>query len=288
MKIRHVLLALAVVLAALFIAAPARAVTGTLFVSKIGPSGSPASVVVTAECPGGTSAIGGGAVIGGSTRVRVNAAVPGSEGFTVLAVEPAGGVSEQWQLVVTAVCVPTASLPGLLYVSAFSGTDSAAGHSATVECPAGRRLIGMGGLVDSFNIGQDRLLLTGIRPDGGLTSLTAAGAETSPGFAGHWRVKATAACAYPLPGLTRIGAASAGFDSTPAKLVRAACPAGTTVLSAGFDVYPAGGSAAVPSFFPDLDLAGASSVPGIEVTAREVPPGSAGSWWLAGYGICAS
>jgi hypothetical protein len=287
MRIRHVLLALAVVVAAILVAEPARAVTGTLFVSKIGPTGSPASVVVTAACPDGTSAVGGGAVIGGSTRVRVNAAVPGPEGFTVLAVEPSGGTSEQWQLVVTAVCVPTRSVPGLLYVSAFSATDSAGGHSATVECPAGRRLIGMGGLVDSDNIGQDRLTLAGIRPDGGLTSVTAVGYETGQ-FDGYWRAKATAACAYPLPGLTRIGVADTAFDSASVRLVRAACPAGTTVLSAGFDVYAANGGAAVPSFFPDLDLAGASNIAGIEVTAREVPTGFAGSWRLIGYGICAN
>jgi len=288
MKVRHVLLVMAVVSTAVLVAAPARAVAGTRYVSKIGPVGSPASAVVTAGCPAGTSAVGGGAVVGGSDRVRVNAAVPGPEGFTVLAVEPSGGVSEQWQLVVTAVCVPTASVPGLLYVSAFSSTDSATGHSATVECPNGRRLIGMGGLVDSNNIGQDRLTLAGIRPDAGLSTLTAVGYETEQGFPGYWRVKATAACAYPPAGLSRIGVASTGFDSTSPKLVRAACPAGTTVLSAGFDVYFAAGSAAVPSYFPDLDLAGVPNRPGVEVSAREIGSGFAGSWWLAGYGICAT
>jgi hypothetical protein len=288
MKIRHVLLVLTLVLTGVLVAAPAQAVPGTRYVSKIGPIGSPASSAVTAGCPAGTSAVGGGAVVGGSTRVRINAAVPGPAGFTVLAVEPSGGTSEQWHVVVTAVCVPTASVPGLLYVSAFSSTDSATGHSATVECPTGRRLIGMGGLVDSFNIGQDRLTLAGIRPDGGLGTLTAVGYETDQGFAGYWRVKATAACAYPLAGLSRIGVASTGFDSTSPKLVRTACPAGTTVLSAGFDVYIAAGAAAVPSYFPDLDVAGVPNRPGIEVSAREIGPGFAGSWWLAGYGICAN
>jgi hypothetical protein len=227
-------------------------------------------------------------VIGGSTRVRVNAAGPGPDGFTVLAVEPTGGTDDQWQLVVSALCAPTASVPGLLYVSAFSAMDSAASHSATVECPGGRRVVGMGGLVDSNNIGQDRLTLAGIRPDAGLTALTAVGYETDLGFAGYWRVKATAACAYAPAGLTRVGAASTGFDSTSPKLVRAACPAGTTVLSAGFDVYWAAGAAAVPSYFPDLDLGSSSTVAGVEVSARELEPGFAGSWWLAGYGICAS
>jgi hypothetical protein len=288
MKIRRALLGVAVVLGGVLAAAPAWADAGVRFVTRTGPLGSPASVVVTAACPDGTSAVGGGAVIGGSGRVRVNAAVPGPEGFTVLAVEPSGGATEQWQLVVTATCVPIAAVPGLLYVSAFSATDSAAGHSATVECPAGRRLIGMGGLVDSNNIGQDRLTLAGIRPDAGLTALTSVGYETDQGFAGYWRVKATAVCAYPITGLTRIGGASTGSDSTSPKLVRAACPAGTTVLSAGFDVYWAGGAAAVPSYFPDRDLAGAPNAPGVEVAAREIGAGFAGSWWLAGYGICAN
>jgi hypothetical protein len=288
MKIRHVLLVMAVVVTAVLVAAPARAVAGTRYVSKIGPSGSPGSVVVTAGCPSGTAAVGGGAVVGGSTRVRINAAVPGPDGFTVLAVEPSGGISEQWHLVVTAVCVPTASVPGLLYASAFSASDSAAGHSATVECPSGRRVVGMGGLIDSNNIGQDRLTLAGIRPDGGLGTLTAVGYETDQDFAGYWRVKATAACAYPLAGLSRIAVASTAFDSTEPKLVRTACPAGTTVLSAGFDVYFAAGAAAVPSYFPDLDVAGVPNRPGIEVSAREIGSGFAGSWWLAGYGICAT
>jgi len=60
------------------------------------------------------------------------------------------------------------------------------------------------------------------------------------------------------------------------------------VLSAGFDVYWAAGAAVVPSYFPDVDLGGSSTVAGVEVSARELDPGFAGSWWLAGYGICAS
>jgi len=60
------------------------------------------------------------------------------------------------------------------------------------------------------------------------------------------------------------------------------------VLSAGFDVYWAAGAAVVPSYFPDVDLGGSSTVDGVEVSARELDPGFAGSWWLARYGICAS
>ena len=91
MRIRPVLLVLSLVATAVLVAAPAHATVRPVFVSRTGPAGSPASVVVTAPCPAGTSAVGGGAVIGGSTRVRVNAAVPGPDGFTVLAVEPTGG-----------------------------------------------------------------------------------------------------------------------------------------------------------------------------------------------------
>jgi hypothetical protein len=287
MKIRHAALVLGVLLGGTLVATPAWAVPGLRFVSWTGPSGSPASAAGTAECPDGWAAVGGGAVIGGSTRVRINAAVPGPDGFTALAVEPAGGVGEQWQLVVSAVCAPVTSLPGLLYVSAFSSWDSAASHSTTVECPGGRRLVGMGGLVDSDNVGQDRLTLAGIRPDTGLTALTATGAETAQGFTGPWRAKATAVCATGLPGLARAVAYSS-VDSAPAKQVRAACPAGTVALSTGFDAYPADGGKAVSAAFPDQDLGGVPNRQGVEVTAREIGTAYAASWRLAGYGICAN
>ena len=59
---------------------PADAVASLATVQRISLNNSTAEKVVSVPCPSGTRAIGGSAVVGGSTRVRVNSQVPDAGG----------------------------------------------------------------------------------------------------------------------------------------------------------------------------------------------------------------
>jgi len=268
-------------------ATPAHAVPGLQTVVVTGPITSNFTQAVTAPCPSGTRAVGGGALIGGSDRVRINAAVPTAGGFTVLGVEPTGGTTEDWFIVVHARCAPLASLPGLEYHTATTALDSAGRHKAVAFCPTGKRLIGLGGSIDSNNIGQDRLVLTTLRPDLGLTSVVVDSAETENGFSGNWRAGATAVCVNPVTGM-RLITAESYEGSTSLRRTQVACPAGTAVHAAGFDLGSASGQAFVSTFILDTDLNSNPNIQGAELTAREDATGYSDSWRAPAYAICAA
>jgi hypothetical protein len=268
-------------------ATPAYAVAGLQTVVFTGPITSNFTQAVTAPCPSGTRAVGGGAWINDTDRVKINAAVPTSGGFTVLGVEPTGGAEEDWFIVVQARCAPLAALPGLEYRTATTALDSAGRHKATAFCPTGKRLIGFGGSIDSNNIGQDRLVLTVMRPDSALTNVVVDSAETENGFSGNWRAGATVVCVNPVGGLRMVTDESSEGSTSPRR-TQVACPAGTAVHAAGFDIGSASGQAFVSTYLLDTDLNSNPNVQGAELTAREDATGYGGSWRAPAYAICAA
>ena len=130
-------------------AQPAAAVPGVVTPQVTSPINSTAQKVVRVDCPTGTRALGGSAVVGGSTRIGINSLVPDQTGYTVLAREQNG---RHQQLLVRGrhrpVC-PASALPGLEYVRTDSPYDSTASHRATAACSPGKKLVGVGGLIES-------------------------------------------------------------------------------------------------------------------------------------------
>src|SRR3954452_8681909 len=90
-------------------AQPAAAAPRLVTAQRTSANDSTAQKVLTAPCPTGTRAVGGSAVVGGSTKIRINTEVPDATGYTVLAREPRGGVTERWFVVVAAQCAPVGS-----------------------------------------------------------------------------------------------------------------------------------------------------------------------------------
>ena len=234
------LLAVAGVLAGATVAlsAPAHAVPGLTTAQTISVHDSTPEKVVRVSCPAGTAAIGGSAVVGGTTGVRVNSLVPDAGGFTVLAREQRGGVSESWSVVVAASCAPVASLPGLEYRRTASTFVSASSRSVSATCSPGKLLVGVGGLIDSNGPGQDALGAR--RRCGRLTTCPASwstGREDEGGYAGGWRATAVAVCANPVPGLRSGRPAPRPWTRPAFKISQVAvCPTGTKIHSGGFDI----------------------------------------------------
>jgi hypothetical protein len=268
-------------------AAPAQAVPGMTARQVTSVHDSTAEKVVTVTCPTGTSAIGGSAVVGGTTAVRVNAEVPGQTGYTVLAREQRGGTSESWSVVVTAQCAPTGSLPGLEYRRVTTTFDSASRHSASAACSPGKKLIGLGGLIDSNGPGQDKLVLAAVRPSDDLGSVVVTGVEDEGGYTGSWRSTAVAVCTNPLPGLN-LATGTTSVDSTGFKQAVAVCASGTRIHSGGFDIGSAVGQSGLTASFLDVDVNSDPTRQGFEAQAREDRTGFTGIWRLATWAICAS
>jgi len=273
-------------------ATPASALSGVVTPQRTSVIDSSAEKVVEVGCPAGTKALGGSAVLGGSTRLGVNSVVPGQDSsgnssFTVLAREQRGGNAASWEVVATGLCAPAASVPGIEYVRTSSLFDSASSHQALAVCSPGKKVVGMGGLVDSQGPGQESLVLTAVRPAVDLTSVAASAWEAPGGYSGPWRVTAIAVCATPVPGLTRTTATS-GSDSTTAKRAAAACPTGTRVVSGGFDIGTASGTVEGTNTFLDPDLTDDPTHQGSETQARESGGGTTDTWRVASFAVCTS
>jgi hypothetical protein len=273
-------------------AGPASALPGVVTPQITSAIDSTAEKVVEVPCPLGTKALGGSAVVGGSSRIGVNAVVPGQDSsgrssYTVLAREQHGGTGNSWEVVATGLCAPSTSVPGLEYVRTSSVFDSMSSHQALAVCSPGKKVVGVGGLVDSHGPGQDALVLTAVRPGPDLTSVSAAADEAPVGYSGPWRVTAVAVCAYPVPGLYRASAFTT-VDSTDAKRAEAACPTGTRVLSGGFDIGSAAGHVEVSNTFLDPDLTDDPTHQGAETQARENGTGYTGTWRVGAFAVCAA
>ena len=88
----------------------------------------------------------------------------------------------------------SAAVPGLELVA---GAVNEPATGLSLQCPAGKEVIGVGGFVGDGDSGQVKLIT--LWP----SSFTSAAVDTSTdqdGFAGFWSVGATATCADPLPG----------------------------------------------------------------------------------------
>ena len=173
----------------------------------------------------------------------------------------------------------SAAVPGLQLVSAQSASNSSS-KSVTVSCPSGKVVIGAGGQV---NVGTSgRAVLDEITPLPNLSGVTAVGVETVGGTTSNWTVKAYAICASAgaVPGLQLVSAQSAINSSV--KSVTASCPSGKQLIGAGGQINATSGEAVLDEITPLPNLSGVTTV-GVEPGS-----GTANSWSVKSYAICAT
>lgn len=173
----------------------------------------------------------------------------------------------------------SAAVPGLERVTKFSVSDSASSKSVSIQCPAGKQVIGVG--ADIGGDGFQGVVLDDISVDSLLTSVTVTGFETETGTNANWELKATAVCATPLPGLQRVQAISA-TDSQNTKSVTANCPVGKQLVGAGGEITGGLGQVVIDDVRPN------SLLTSVTVTGFEDVNGTASSWLVDAYAICAN
>ncbi len=271
-------------LAAVGPASPAEAVPSMSFVTASTPSDVRLGREQTVRCPSGQRVLGGGAYTSGELgethveRLSPETAADG-DSFTAwgsVVMRPDGTVFRgSWFMVVYAIC--GSGPAGLEYVTAFSSTGTRVTQTTTARCPAGKRVIGAGGMVD-FAFGHVHIDEITPSADLGSVRVSAYRGAVAPPF--PWRVRAFAICADPLPGLVRVGAPSP-FDSLD-KSVVVRCPAGTKVHSTGHDLTAVAGRASVAALYPSQPL------DHVRLVVGEHTPGTIDMWQASAYAICAA
>ncbi len=227
-----------------------------------------------AGCPTGTSVLGGGGRIFPSNgQVMLDGVTLDAPlgGVTARGFEDADGTSLHWQVDTFAVCANP--LPGLHQVDAVSTESSNSRRQVVAQCPAGQQVVGAGAETDSGG----EVAITSIAPS--LTGVLAAGQELGNGTANTWTITAHAMCADPVPGLEL--RTFTGDSLSDNHGVVMSCPAGKKVLGMGGETLNGAGRVVLDDLTPSTTLSSVS------VGAREIQGGTAASWSVKAFALCA-
>lgn len=238
----------------------------------------------TVTCPGGrkVSTAGGQILLSEAQqqgKVLLDDVRPSTDltSVTVNAVEDETGTAGAWAVAAYAVCVNPP--PGLERVSATSPLTSSA-KSVTVACPAGKRVLGTGGDVNTFN-GQ--VLLDALRPAASLAHVTMAAAEDETGNPAPWSLTAYATCAS-YGGLERVTADS-GLSSSN-KGVTAECTGGRRAVGAGGEIHTFNAQVALAALVP-FEPGFPPGTAGTSTLGVEDETGNPANWAVVADAVCA-
>jgi hypothetical protein len=241
--------------------------------------------IAEAKCPAGTVVYGGGGdIVGGGHQVFLQQldTFGYTDRFFAQAHEDADGYAGSWSLYAWAVC--GAPLPGMQYVSARPAGDSASLHSTTVSCPAGKKVLSVGGSAIGYLAPLDswgHFILDSLTPSADLGSVTVQGYEDEAGSTERWQVNASAVCAYPRPNQQRVSVSTSA--GTADRTVTTECPAGTRPYSAGGGLTGARGQAHLDRLVPHHQ----SGLTGGDLDARTDQNGSTASFTASVHLVCA-
>lgn len=174
---------------------------------------------------------------------------------------------------VLAVAPPaSAAVPGDELIVSSSGRTSHHTRIGAASCPSGKQVIG----AFAYPRGNRRdVLISALVPSA--TSVVAIANEDEDGTDDEWGLIVEAVCALPVPGHTIVTASSDTTSSN--KQVRATCPPGKKLLTAGWNTRGAG-QVHVNQVAQSPDLSS------VAVTGMEDPDGYAGDWRLTTYAVC--
>jgi hypothetical protein len=174
----------------------------------------------------------------------------------------------------------SAAVPGLQYITMSTVSDSSVYKTITVPCPSGLQAIGVG---YEFVGATGSVVLDDFIPNA--TSVTVGAGEIvgpgepSDGTTQNWRIKATAICANPLPGL-QIVSNTSFFGPGGSRQVFADCPVGKRVVGSGAALSQGFGQVSIRA----LGIAGTFVV----ADAIDDEDGYSGNWSITAYAVCAN
>jgi hypothetical protein len=195
-------------------AASEGAVPAVQYVSMTSAYNSASPKLAIAQCPVGFVLGGAASISGAEGQVAIQAAFPMYDAglakytFVVKAVEDLSGTAANWSVTASAYCTSSNAVVVETMPSAFNSDPI---KSATVECPANMKVVGIGGEVSTADTEPAALVGTvppaavvfhGASANEDLTQVTVRATEIDApfggGFAAGWKVTAVVACAMPL------------------------------------------------------------------------------------------
>ena len=167
-------LASAALLASQLLVTPASAVPGLVLKVTGGQSDSEWKTT-NAQCPVGTTVLGGGGrIVNGNGQVTMDTMLPlvGGGAWSVTGREDGSGYNNDWSITTSALCAPAPA--GLGTRTQLSDHNSNVGKTMDVECPPGKKVLGLGAEMSG---GMGRVVIDDLRPNADLTGITVAGME---------------------------------------------------------------------------------------------------------------
>lgn len=212
----------------------------------------------------------GKVILGGGARIRTASGVGGDGDVKFAALQPFDigdtgtyiysanayakpGYAKPWALDLWALCGPKPA--GYQQVKAAPASGVAHKLSRTVNCPAGKKLLAVGGMAsyDTFDE-RGRLSLGDIKPapDGTSALVSALDDATDGSPSSSFTLYARGVCATDPTGYKVVPGGVSPFDTTAVKLRRTSCPTGRIAYSAGFAKVDADGHAYPDGAIPEL------------------------------------
>jgi hypothetical protein len=237
---------------------------------------------VTASCPIGKLVLGtGGDRTGGGGNVAMEDIRPNSAltSVTVVGLESEAATEEKWSLRAYAICANPVA--GRQRVAATSPLNSSEPKIATASCANGKQVTGAGGEIGG---GAGEVVMGGLNPNAGLSSVSVTAVEGGDGTSSSWSVRAYAICAA----AAERAVAQSGNDSVEAKFVEGLCPSGKQPTGGGGEITGGGGQALINRILPLGPPPVSFFMPEVSVHGLEDQTGLSSNWILRSYAICAS
>ena len=171
-------------------------------------------------------------------------------------------------------------------VSNQSAADGTVQKSVSVGCPSGMKVVGVGA---EIGYTADQVHITGLVPSLSGGSVSAHASVDDTGYNYNWKLNVTAVCTVAPAGYEIVSDYHVA-TSDPSASMSAYCPSGKRLLGGSADVHINNSGWAVPRNIPDVavnQLLASGTSEGVHAFAYEDGDGTALSWVLTAYAICA-
>jgi hypothetical protein len=174
------------------------------------------------------------------------------------------------------------AVPGLQRITRTSVSDSSTSKTVAANCPAGKRVLGGGGMVTD---GRGNVVLERLEPVQTATNdrFVVGAREDGTGYLRNWRLTAYALCANPLPAYGILPSTSGSPSSNSPQSTISFC-IGQPEVGFGGRINGGAGQVHLTNLVADSN----GTVDFTSIAALEDGNGFSGAWTVTAYAVCAT